>query len=249
MSQKKHKRDRQSLKQEDAEHRVEADRRIARRRRLFRRLGLWIGTLAGLCIIVFVLVIATDPESSGDGWLVDTPNAGEWSQGSPNAPVHLVVYSDFQCPLCANHHGYMKELMGEFSNDIRFTFRHFPLRMHSNAELAAMATEAAGMQGKFWEMQDLIFRRQSKWSGRGRKAAEQVFVDYAGELDLNVRRYDHDMSTPDILLKIEDDYTNGKNSGVLGTPTYFLNGRKVLKTPRTYEDLRSLVLKAKRQLP
>ena len=99
--------------------------------------------------------------------LTSAVSDSDWVKGNRSAPVVLVEYSDFQCPACAASAPLVKQLTEEFGNKIAFVYRHFPLPQHKNAYPAAQAAEAAGKQGKFWEMADLIFANQTKWENLG----------------------------------------------------------------------------------
>jgi protein-disulfide isomerase len=166
----------------------------------------------------------------------------EQIKGNQSAPVTLVEYSDFQCPACGAFYPVVKRLLEEYGDKIKFIYRHFPLRqIHANADLAARAAEAAGQQGKFWEMHDLIFENQKNWSGA--KNAETLFTEYAGYLNLNVEQFKTDLQAEGIVQKVKKDYESGIASGVNATPTFFLNGKKI-ENLRSYEELRNIVIQA-----
>ncbi len=110
----------------------------------------------------------------------------DWSKGNLESPVVLLEYSDFQCPACKARGPIIENLLGEFGDHIRFVYRHMPLSsIHNNAQLAAQATEAAGVQGKFWEMHDHLFETQSEWSGLSKSKLTESQVLAAGELGIN----------------------------------------------------------------
>ena len=118
-------------------------------------------------------------------------------------------------------------------------YRHFPLRnIHPNADLAARAAEAAGRQGKFWEMHDLIFEHQKEWADQ--KDARELFVQYAQSLNLDIEQFWVDVDSSEIKDKIDIDSKSGLNFEVNATPTFFLNGEK-LQNPRNYEEFKSLI--------
>lgn len=166
----------------------------------------------------------------------------EWTKGNSEAEVVLVEYSDFECPACAFYYPLTKQLAEEFEDDILFVYRHFPLRqIHRNAEDAAVAAEAAGNQGMFWEMHDILFDKQEEWEEQGN--ADELFVSYAEELELDMEQFERDFEDRDLLQKVRQDYASGTKAGVNGTPSFFLNGEKI-QNPNGYEELRDLVTEA-----
>jgi len=166
-------------------------------------------------------------------------NILEHIKGNVEASVELVEYSDLQCPACGVYYPVVKQLLDEFGDDMKFTYRHFPLRsIHSNAEGAALATEAAGLQGKFWEMHDILFERQVEWSG---KRGDDIFTPYAEEIGIDTLKFESDMSfNEDIKNQVESDYQGGLALNVNSTPSFFLNGVK-MQNPRSYEEFRSVI--------
>nr|WP_288808421.1 thioredoxin domain-containing protein [uncultured Sphingobacterium sp.] len=141
-------------------------------------------------------------------------------QGNGNADVTIVEYGDYQCPHCGAAHPILKKMMAELGSQIRLVFRNFPLsEMHEYARPAALAAEAAGQQGKFWEMHDAIYENQSSLSTR-------LFMDLAERLGLDVDNFKSAMQDQSLDEKVEGDFESGMMSGVNGTPTFFVNGEK-----------------------
>ena len=124
---------------------------------------------------------------------------------------------------------------------VQFAYRHFPLSQHKNAKLAATVAEAAGKQGKFWEMHDLIFQNQSDWSEE--KNAAVIFAKYAQEVGLDLAKFQTDIASEEIKAKIENDYKSGVKAGVNSTPSFFLNGEKITN-PRNYDEFKNAILQA-----
>lgn len=154
-------------------------------------------------------------------------------QGNPEAEVKLVVYSDFQCPACAAFVPHVDEIIEEYANDITFQYKHFPLRnIHPLAQSAALAAEAAGQQGKFFEYHDVLFTHQREWSQLDNP--ESQFVQYAEELELDTILFQQQMHSTTLGKKIESEFDEARNRNVTGTPTVFLNGEKM--RIRSYED-------------
>jgi len=212
------------------------------RRRLTRRVLFW--TFALLIIVGAVLgmvKLSGTPPSNQTALLTDAVSSSDWSRGNQEAKVIFVEYSDFQCPACSAYYPLLKKLNEDFGGKIKFIYRHFPLRqIHKNAELAAHAAEAAGRQGKFWQMHDMLFENQNNWSGKSGSDAEDTFASYARSLNLDVERFNKDLDLKDIKEKVENDYQSGVRSQVNATPTFFLNGAK-FENPRSYEELRSRI--------
>jgi len=236
------KKQRQALRRQKKEAEGQAAALRAEKRKLLGRIGLWSCVLLGLVAIVLGLLFITDPDRSGVSWLRDRDAIGEWTLGNRDAKISLVEYSDFECPACARYHKYVKRLIEEEGNNVQYTFRHFPLKMHKIADLAAVAAEAAGRQGKFWDMQDRLFRRQKEWRTLERQTAEDLFVDYAGLLALDTVQFERDLRSRELLDKVWKDLESGMGSGVKGTPAFFLNGRKMDRNPRKYEDFKDSIL-------
>jgi protein-disulfide isomerase len=138
--------------------------------------------------------------------------------GRADAPAILVQYGDYECPYCGEAYPIVKEVQRKMGDRLLFVFRNFPISTsHPHAEQAAEAAEAAGAQGKFWEMHDLLYERQAHLT-------DQDLHAYAGELGLDVERFDGDLSTHAYAPRVHEDFLSGVRSGVNGTPTFFVNG-------------------------
>lgn len=145
------------------------------------------------------------------------------SQGPAGAPVTLVEYGDYQCPYCGRAYDVVKELQSRLGDDLRFVFRNFPLtESHPFALGAAEAAEAAGEQGKFWEMHDMLYEHQQALD-------HDDLMRYARDLGLDVDRFHTALHDHTQIPRIQADFDSGNESGVQGTPTFFVNGRQ-------YED-------------
>jgi protein-disulfide isomerase len=139
-------------------------------------------------------------------------------QGPADAPVTLLEYGDYQCPYCGAAHPIVKALQRHLGGNLRFAFRHFPLAtIHEYAEGAAEAAEAAGAQGKFWQMHDMLFENQPALDF-------ESLVGYAEELGLDVERFATDLENQVHAPRVREDFISGIRSGVNGTPTFFING-------------------------
>ena len=141
-------------------------------------------------------------------------------QGPPTAPVTLVEYGDYECPYCGAAYPIVEEVKRRLGDRLRFVFRNFPLgNMHPHAEHAAEAAEAAAAQGKFWEMHDELYEHQ-------RALDDEHLERYAGAVGLDVERFDREMEDQMYAGRVREDFMSGVRSGVNGTPTFFINGRR-----------------------
>lgn len=141
-------------------------------------------------------------------------------EGKENAPVTLVEYGDFQCPDCGRVYPIVKEIQKIKGNKLKFVFRNFPLsQIHEHAFRAACAAEAAGKQGKFWEMYNLLLENQEALD-------EEDLLSYAKNLNLDIKQFKKDIESDGIIKKVKEDFMGGVRSGVSGTPTFFINGRR-----------------------
>ena len=165
------------------------------------------------------------------------PNAADRAQGPADAPVTLVEYADYECPYSRLASHVVKGRLRELGDQLRFIYRNFPLRdIHPHAQQAAEAAEAAGAQGRFWAMHDLLFAHQHALDNRNLRA-------YAAELDLDLDRFNREIADHRYADRIEEDLAGGRRSGVRGTPTFFVNGVRH-DGPSDYESLRAVLWEA-----
>jgi Na+:H+ antiporter, NhaA family len=139
-------------------------------------------------------------------------------RGAPDAPVTLVEYGDFQCPYCGDAYPVVRDLLERFGDRLRFVFRHMPLPdLHPRAQAAAEAAEAAGAQGRFWEMHDRLFTHQLELSDAGLRS-------HAEAVGLDVERFERERREGTHAARVEADYASGVRSGIPSTPRFFVNG-------------------------
>ena len=159
--------------------------------------------------------------------------------GNPDAPVTLEEFGDFQCPPCGTLSGPINQLEQDYRPRLRIIFRHFPLTMHRHAREAALASEAAGRQGRFWQMHDVLYREQAVWS----EAADvrPLFDTYAGMLGLKIDRFKKDMESEEVNRRVTADQLRGTALGVTITPTLFVNNRALPNASLSPATLRAAV--------
>ncbi len=207
----------------------------------------WVVGALVLLGIIIAIAIATSPSSKQGGSSTNPVNdtkpvSDDWMKGKIDAKVQIIEYSDLECPACSGYEPKLKQLTSEFGDKIGLTYRHFPLKtIHKNAERASWAAEAAGAQGKFWEMHDKLFDTQSQWADEVDPLGK--FVGFAKDLGLDQEKFKTDFNSPSFHAKVDSQAAAGERAGVDATPTLFLNGTK-LELPRTYDDLKNAVKKA-----
>jgi len=213
----------------------------ANRKRIARRVALWLSVAVLLTGSVFAISRFSDTSTVIDtNATIAAIGVTDQIKGDPQAKAIFIEYSDFQCPACAAYYPLVKNLIEKYGTSIVFVYRHFPLQQHPAAKPAAYAAEAAGKQGKFWEMHDLLFERQQQWSGKN--DPEKIFRGYAAELGLSLEQYDQDVDSSDIKGKVESDIRSGQQAKITGTPTFFLNGKSI--QPQSVEEFDSLIKNA-----
>lgn len=155
--------------------------------------------------------------------------------GAGNKKVTLIEYGDFQCSVCVQYYPLLKEIKSKYGDDITFQYRHFPIdTIHPNARAAHRAAEAAGKQGKFFEMHDLLYENAQSWESSSN--ARSFFDSYAKQLNLNIDTYNTDFASENTNLIINADTAEGKRIGVEGTPTFVINGRILSNDERSSLD-------------
>ncbi len=160
--------------------------------------------------------------------------------GPDSAPVHLEEFGDFECPPCGLLHPILVQMHKEFGDKLQITFREFPLvPAHQHAIAAASAAEAAGLQGKFWEMHDVIYENQKTWHEAF--DVRPIFEGFAKQIGLDVERFKRDINGEPVAQRIFQDGKRGHSLGVKGTPTVFMNGREVPFESLPAEKLRVVI--------
>lgn len=206
--------------------------------RALRLLLIVLAVVAGIGLIFWLGESQDRPEQP-------SPLSGEITaidhvKGPENAAVTLVEYSDLQCPACANFHPLMEAIVAQYPEDVRFVYRHFPLMtIHPRAFEGAQAAEAAHQQGKFFEMVDLLFTRQTEWSTL--RAPYQKFEEYAKELNLDTAKFYEDYRSGETAARIRADIDSGNQARISSTPTFFINGQPLPEDVRNFDGFVKLI--------
>ena len=158
-------------------------------------------------------------------------------KGDSEASVKLVEYSDLQCPACASFQPILEQIINEFGDSLSLEYKHFPLPIHKLAEPAARAAEAAGQQDVFFAFHDKLFENQTTWSKSPNPTA--LFMQYAKELSLDVDKFKRQMNSSMIREMVRDSAREGRELGITGTPTFFLNGERM--SFQTYEEFKNQI--------
>lgn len=146
--------------------------------------------------------------------------------GSKSPKVTIIEYADYQCPGCSAAAPKAKALAEKYKDHVRLIFRNFPIASsHPNARAAAAVAEAAGLQGKFWEMNKLLYTNQNAWKNANITDRDNIFKSYAEQLKLNIDQYKTDIASNKVKNKIDFDMALGRKHGVAATPTFYVNGK------------------------
>ncbi len=156
--------------------------------------------------------------------------------GNPNSKVVLTEFGDYQCPACGVWHPYIRDtIIPQYQDRVLIVFKNFPLEMHKNAQAAAQAVEGAALQGKFWEMHNIVYDNQKNWENESNP--NQKFEDYARQIGLNVDQWKKDRDSAKVKDLIKADVELGTKLNLPGTPAFLING--VIQQPKAFEDLKN----------
>lgn len=155
-------------------------------------------------------------------------NIADQVYGNKDAKVIMIEYGDFQCPTCGSVHPNVKKVTEKYKANMAFVFRNFPIAtLHPNARAAAAAAEAAGLQGKYWDVHNTLFETQSQWSTLSAKERSSYFNTVATNYGLDIKKFEADIAGDSVNQKISFDQALGKKVNVTGTPTVYMNGTAV----------------------
>lgn len=193
----------------------------------------WIIFAAIVLLILSGLVVLSgkdkvDVNTVDANALITSGDNADNIYGNANAKVIVIEYADFQCPGCAGAYAQMNTIKEIYKNDVAFVFRNFPLTtIHPNALASSSAAEAAGLQGKFWEMHDLLFANQSNWESLSTSDRGPTFEGFASQLNLDLDQFKTDIASERVANRINFHRALGGKANVTSTPTLFINGNMV----------------------
>ncbi len=184
-----------------------------------------IGIVGIIAVGGIFAMLKTPTTPAVDPALLINEDSYELFKGKPiNAKVTVVEFGDFECPACGVFHNIFNQISLVYPNQIDLIYRHYPLPQHKTALIAAEAAEAAGEQGKFWQMHDLLYENQITWSEKAE--ALDIFTGYATQLGLDVEKFKKDIQAEKYKEKIKRDQADGDKLILTGTPTIYINGQK-----------------------
>lgn len=182
---------------------------------------LFLGSRSKKTVQLLTLTFAAEIDTTGAPFL-----------GKAEAPVEIVVFSDFQCPFCAKMGQLFTQVLEKNPDTVKIVYKHFPLRTHQYASLAALAAIAANEQGKFWNIHDLLFESHQELN-------QQKIIEIAQKVQLDMKRFNEDMGKAATKERLTKDINDGQAAGVRGTPTVFINGRQPAQLQ--YEDVQKMI--------
>lgn len=214
-----------------------------------RRAQIWIFVCVLLAITIITIIAAVasrGAQSTGGSSFVSTTAAPIIASDHAKVAVQplatVIEYGDYECPACAAYEPLVEKLEATYGGKVTFVFRNFPLtQIHQNALPSAEAAEAAALQGKFWEMHNMLYQKQTEWSTESPSTVTTKYFDvYAHTLGLDVAKFNADMNAASVTSKIQADTQSGNDAKVDHTPTFFIN-RAQIQNPTTYEQFAALI--------
>ena len=197
-------------------------------------IGIVVATVVILVVGAILLGNGSTSASTSSASQSDAPKVNnsqlltkESYQTTPKgAVVTMVEFSDFECPGCGRIAPIVSQLLKEYKGKINVVYHNFPLPMHTDGKIAAQAAIAAGNQGKFWQMHDILFANQDAWSENNK--AQSIFIGYAKQLKLNINKFNQDITSSSVINRMNSDVADGNALGVDSTPTFYINQHKYL---------------------
>lgn len=216
--------------------------KVEQRNTQIKKYSIW----AGAALIILAVI-------GGLFWLVNSPSqtqtsvatnispvsAKDITNGNSKAKVTLIEYADFQCPACATYNPFVNQLLTDEGNKILYVYRMFPLtNLHPNSHISAQAAYAAKKQGKFFEMDDLLYKNQTDWAPQ--QDPRSIYIGYAKDLKLNTDQFEKDMNSDEAKNYVNTSETEALSEGMNSTPTFVLNGNKITN-PSNYNDFKKII--------
>lgn len=194
-------------------------------------------------IVLFAKSHNLNPTQATSSAQAPAVSAQDWTQGPKDAKVTLIEYGDFQCPACGAYHPMVQQVLSNYGDKILFVFRNFPLPQHQDAWISAQAAEAAGLQGKYWDMNNLLYEKQNDWTSLLPGDARNKIEEYAQSLNLDMSKFGQDIDSAQVKNKIQSDLDGGTRAQIGHTPTFFINGTQIVN-PANYDEFKSDLDKA-----
>ncbi len=196
-----------------------------------RRSEIWLLAIFGAVILLAVIGASflsgkVSPNGNFKATTAAPVTSSDWARGNnKNAKVTLIEYGDFECPACGQYEPVVEQLMQKYGDSVIFVFRHFPLfQVHQDAMISAQASEAAGLQNKFWEMHDLLYQKQAEWTTATPDTVVAKYFDgYAKSLGLDQSKFDADINSAAVKASVQADIDSGNAAQIDHTPTFFIN--------------------------
>jgi protein-disulfide isomerase len=203
-----------------------------------RKVQLWLigGFIAVVVIVVVIAAVFSGGAIGSSSGFVATSvppiTSADHVTGDVNSKVSVIEYGDFECPACGEWEPLMEQLRQQYGNSVEFVFRNFPLyQIHPFAMIGAQAAEAANLQGKYWQMHDLLYKDQAQWTANTSLApadvVTQFFNGYAQSLGLNVTQFDADINASSTIARVQRDIDTGNAAQINHTPTFFVNLQQI----------------------
>ncbi|MCB9790174.1 thioredoxin domain-containing protein [Candidatus Nomurabacteria bacterium] len=197
-------------------------------------------SVVGLLFVVLLGSSGGSKQKVDDGILKTAVSVGDKARGKLDSKVVVTEFADFQCPACKTFSPVLQQLFDEYGDRVAFQYRHFPLlSIHPNANEAARAAQVAATEGKFWEMHDLLYERQSDWSKVSGSDAGEIFADYAEELDINRDSFVEAYNSEEIIGIVNSELDQANELRLEGTPTVFVNQKQ--SRSLSYQDIKDLI--------
>lgn len=197
-------------------------------------------SVVGLLFVVLLGSSGGSKQKVDDGILQTAVSVGDKARGKLDSKVVVTEFADFQCPACKTFSPVLQQLFDEYGDRVAFQYRHFPLlSIHPNANEAARAAQVAATEGKFWEMHDLLYERQSDWSKVSGSDAGEIFADYAEELDINRNSFVEAYNSEEIIGIVNSELDQANELRLEGTPTVFVNQKQ--SRSLSYQDIKDLI--------
>jgi protein-disulfide isomerase len=213
-----------------------------------RKTEVWI--IAIFMVVLVAAVVAAGflsskvapAQANFNATIVPPVTSADWTRGDATSTVSVIEYGDFQCPACGAYEPIMEQLTAQYGSNVLFVFRNFPLfQLHQDAMISAQAAEAAGLQGKYWEMHDLLYAKQGEWSLAPADTVVAKYFDvYAASIGLSVAKFDADISSAVVKAKVQHDLDTGNAAQVDHTPTFFVNLTQI-PNPQSAAEFKSVI--------